>query len=467
MQTATLAAIGKEKYGDLTKSKLDVELNKYPEIEGTEQINNGIVVNFKSNRTYLVSFDGDVSSYSDITVGNLVVKDGNTILDENCKSVQLGKALTINFDASIANGQIISITPTISYTTTGERSKTFTIVGRTSEGKEITKEYTVNLNGYYNIPSLKVGDFVNYSLNTPTSTELSKLNSDIATYSGATDNTTKTAVGSALLCRVLEIDAEGNPTKLISADGVNKLKLQGANGYNNAVYLINEICTTLYSGNQGTTKNLTIEDLENNFFSDAAITTRNNSRNVVKYGETKRYTGNYAKYPNIAPEEAKMGIATTLVSGKNTIRSGGLGQSEQTTTYTGSGDANASTLASTNKGITVTHTYYEIYAGASNYKNADLNNIFHKSPISSSNTSNVTTYWLASRRVYIGYETCSFGLRWVSSDLVHSVWMINSDGEATGNGSSFAIRPIITLNSRIQAEYVEAYNSTYNTFRLY
>ena len=164
LQTASLAAMGKSKYGDITKEKLDSELNKYPEIESTEQTDKGIVVTFKSNRAYLVNSDGDVSSYSDITIGNLVVKDGNTILAENCKSVQLGKALTISFDASIANGQITSITPNIAYTTAGEKSKTFTIVGKTSEGKEITKEYIVNLKGYYSIPEIQVGDFVQYDV---------------------------------------------------------------------------------------------------------------------------------------------------------------------------------------------------------------------------------------------------------------------------------------------------------------
>ena len=463
MQTASLAAISKEKYVDLTKNKLDDELNNYPEIESTEQTNNGIIVTFKSNRTYLVSFDGNVSSYYDIKIENLVVKDGNTILEENCKSVQLGKSLTINFDASIANGQITNITPAISYTTAGEKNKTFTIVAKTSEGQEITKEYTVDLKGYYNIPSLKVGDFVNYALNTPTATELNKLNSDIATYSGATDNTTKTATGSTLLCRVLEVDSNGNPTKLISANGVNTLKLQGANGYNNAVYLINEMCTTLYSGNQGTTKSLTIEDLENDYFSDSMITTRNNYTSTgVKYNETKYFASN-AQYPSIALEETKMGIGTTLVNGKNTIRSDGLNFSEQTTTYARSG--NAANLASTNKGITVTQTYYQISAGDSNYKSASLNNIIHKSPTSSSNTTSVAGYWLASRCVNIDNYLCSFRVRIIYNINVNNRDIFVSNGNSTSQ--NFAVRPIITLNPGIQVEYVEAYNSTYNTFSLY
>lgn len=466
LQTATLAAIGKSKYGDITKEKLDNELNNYPEIENTEQTDNGIVVTFKSNRQYLVDSNGDVSSYSDIKIGNLVVKDGNTALAENCKSVQLGKALTISFDASIANGQITSITPNIAYTTTGENSKTFTIVGKTSDGKEITKEYTVNLKGYYSIPDLKVGDFVNYALNTPTSEQLTQLNNDIATYSGAS-NTTKTAEGSTLLCRVLEKDGNGNPTKLISANGVNSLKLDGYNGYNNAVYLINEMCTTLYSGNQGTTTSLTIENLENRYFSNTAISARNSyTAGGVKYGQTKYYSGDYAKYPNIAPEEARMGIATTLVDGKNTIRTGGLGLSEQTTTYTGRGNANASTVAEANKGITVTQTSYSINQGDYYYKNATLNNIMHRSPTANgSDTTNITTYWLASRCIKCDTNHCYFVVHYVEPNKLNDRSYLNFSGGGSSS-SARAVRPVITLNSGIQAEYVEAYNDTYNTWNL-
>ena len=467
LQTASLAAISKEKYGELSKDKLDDELDNYSEVENTEQINNGILVTFKSNRTYLVDFDGDVSIYNDIIIGNLVVKDGNTKLTENCKSVQLGKALTINFDASIANGQIISISPNIAFTTTGERSKTFTIAARTSEGKEITKDYIVNLKGYYNIPDLKVGDFVIYKLNTPTEEQLAQLNSDLATYSGNTDNTEKTSVGDTLLCRVLEMDSNGNPTKLISAKGENILRLGGQNGYNNAVYLINEMCTTLYSGNQGTTGSLTIEDLENNYFSNEAIATRDNSSGSVGYGQTQYYysSSGYTRYPIIARYEARMGIETTLVDGKNTIRTDGLDLSQQYTTYIGQGNAAASTVAINIKGMTVTQTYYEINQGDNNYKSATLNNIMHKIPkANSSKDTNIYEYWIASRCVDTGSTSSyRFCVRSAAYNKVSGVGLKQTNSSCS---VSCALRPIITLEPGIQAEYIEAYNTLYNTWSL-
>ncbi len=470
VKISALASISKERYGEITKEKLDEELNKYSEIQTTEQTNNGIIVTFISGRAYLVEYNGNVSRYSEISIGHLIVKDGNTELEENCKSVQLGKALTISFDASIPGGNITSIIPSIAYTTSGEKSKTFTIVAKTLEGQEITKDYTVDLKGYYNIPELKVGDFLNYTLNTPTTEELTQLNNDILSYSGETDNTTKTAVGSTLLCRVLEIDeTTGNPTRLISADGVNTLHIGSVNGYNNAVYLINEMCTTLYSGNKGTTKSLTIEDLENNYFSDTAIATRDAYvYSSLGYGQTK-YFSQYCAYPNIAAEEIGMGMATKLVNGKNQIRTDGLDLSEQTIPYTGSSSGNGSSIPSNRQGITITQTYYPISSEESNYKNAVLSNIIHCSPkANGSNTTGVTEYWLASRCASTGPEVnknCEFLVRYVFSRNIISRMMYSS---RTNNGSAtYAIRPVITLNSGIQAEYVKAYNSTYNTFTLY
>ena len=476
LQTSTLSAMGKSKYGDLTKDKLDDELNKYQEIESSEQIDDGIVVTFKSNRQYLVNFDGDVSSYSDIKIGNLVVKDGNNILAENCKSVQLGKSLTINFEASIENGQITSITPNIAYTTAGERKKVFTIIGKTPEGKEITKQYMVNLSGYYNIPNIKVGDFVNYALKTPTSAELAQLNSDIATYSGATDNTTKTASEDTLLCRVLEIDTEGNPTKLISSDGVNSLKLKGANGYNNAVYLINEMCESLYSGNQGTTTSLKIEDLENSYFSDLAIEERNESTSIypsvaVKYGKQKRYTGSNSKYPLLATKEKRMGINTTTETLEGNIfnilntSNTALDLSEQEEEDLNSGGITTSSVAN---GITVTQTSYKIFAGMTDYKSKALYSIMHKKSSSGETSeSNVTSYWLSSRCVttYSGYNECYFCIFCINSSVLDRDAMCESSG-GENYSKTYAIRPVITLNPGIQAEYVEAYNNTYNTWNL-
>ena len=346
------------------------------------------------------------------------------------------------------------------------------------EVEQIQKQYTVTEDDLERAYSeaikqehpLKVGDFVNYELSDLDNEKVTTLNSDVNTYSGydsqqtitRTDTTTKDGK-TYLLCRVLEIDKYGNPSKLISADGINSLGLKGANGYNNGVYLINEMCDTLYSGNQGTTKSLKIEDLEDNYFSQTAIDTRDAyTIDGVTYGQT-RYYSSRAQYPNIALEEAGMGIGTTLVNGKNQIREGGLGKSQQTITYTGSGDA--AVLDNEHKGITVPLTYYRIEAVDENYKSDVLNNIMHKKLTSNSEIANVTDYWLASR--------CADSSRDAYGRfLLRAVYYAAVDGSpiyfAYGGSSSrsYSIRPIINLKAGIQAEYAGEYNGTYNLWNL-
>ena len=61
IQQATIVAMGKSKQGNIEKQYLDPELNKYPEIEGTEEVDDGIEVTFKSGRVYIVDADGNVN----------------------------------------------------------------------------------------------------------------------------------------------------------------------------------------------------------------------------------------------------------------------------------------------------------------------------------------------------------------------------------------------------------------------
>ena len=338
------------------------------------------------------------------------------------------------------------------------------------EVEQIQKQYTVtddDLDRAYRDAlgkehKLKVGDFVNYELSALDDDKVATLNSDVNTYSGADStqtisrtDTTNSNGKDYLLCRVLEVDQNGNPTKLISANGINSLGLKGANGYNNAVYLINEMCEILYSGKQGTTTSLTIDELEQRYFDPTALATAKGNT----YGTTTYYASN-AKYPNIALEEAGMGIGTTLVDGKNTIREGGLGLSEQTTTYTGNGDA--ATLEATKKGITTPITFYAISAEDSNYKSTILNSIIHQN----------TLYWLASRSVYGSSDFCSFSVFRVDSHYVRGAFTNNAAQgslfSSLGNAVdlTYKVRPVITLNSGTQAEYVGTYNSTYNLWNL-
>ena len=153
--SALAKKIGNGDTSPVNDGELRNELNSYSEIDNVEKNNEDIVVTFKSNRSYLVKSNGEISKQNNINISGLVVNNESTEVADGSKSVALNTPLTINFEASITEGSITSISPTVPYTTNGtETSKTFTITGTGG----VTKEYTVNLKGYYNMPNLKVGD---------------------------------------------------------------------------------------------------------------------------------------------------------------------------------------------------------------------------------------------------------------------------------------------------------------------
>ena len=88
LQLATYAAMTENKEGYIEKGMLCTELNKYPEVDTTEEVDEGVEVTFKSGRIYLVDTDGEVIQktpriYSDevktlLTEGKYVTYDGQS-----------------------------------------------------------------------------------------------------------------------------------------------------------------------------------------------------------------------------------------------------------------------------------------------------------------------------------------------------------------------------------------------------
>lgn len=90
LEQATVVAMGKSKHGNIEKIYLDSELNKYSEIDGTKNVDEGIEVTFKSGRVYIVDADGNVEwqkprEYSNevktaLTEGKYVTYNGETYI---------------------------------------------------------------------------------------------------------------------------------------------------------------------------------------------------------------------------------------------------------------------------------------------------------------------------------------------------------------------------------------------------
>ena len=257
--------------------------------------------------------------------------------------------------------------------------------------------------------TIQPGDYVAY---TPTGLESYVVNGN---YSGTGMNQTVTK--EELNWRVLDKTQEGK-LRLISATPTETtVKLQGANGYNNAVYILDELCNTLYKGENATAKSLKIEDIQNKM--NLSVW---NYNNAASYGST--FNPSYKQYPLIFAQE--MG---QTVNG----RSGSLDLSEQTSAMTGKGTASS---------WTVRYTYWNNSMGASNYVSPVYHELFH--------TAATGTYWLSSRCVNARSDDAGFSVRYVTSSRVDAFHLFYSYGSEYSG--TYRVRPVVYLESNVKID---------------
>ena len=283
---------------------------------------------------------------------------------------------------------------------------------------------------------IEIGDYVKYAPDTlqTTDTAYTNLISDLETYSGNTDttqNTSSTITQESLNWRVLDIvkDEDGNScVRLISEiPTTSTVTLYGAKGYNNAVYLLDETCSTLYNNSTYAKKvqSLKIEDIQNYLTYDyTQYTDSDVSLAAGKYGGTKTYNG---YYPNIFAKET-----TGWVDG---LKGTELGLSEQITPID-----ETSTKAGTSIEVTQTHWTKEMIS--EDFKDSIYYNLFMNDGIS-----NYSDYWMSSRCVFTSPSVAHFIVRRVFLGKVGSYNLYYSDDQSYGYTGS--IRPIITLNADI------------------
>lgn len=108
---------------------------------------------------------------------------------------------------------------------------------------------------------IKIGDYVNYKPESKTYT-ISK------TYSGYTDNQEYTTEN--LGWRILNINEDGTVDLISNKPTSQEVYFLGATGYNNGVYLLNDMCNELYSNldKETTARSLNIEDIQDKLKSE-------------------------------------------------------------------------------------------------------------------------------------------------------------------------------------------------------
>lgn len=331
------------------------------------------------------------------------------------------------------NGNVTNMTVdenwkvTVEGTTTGNTNSGDT--STTTPSEEISLSSTV-----------QPGDYVQYTPDTASTTEIL---SELEIYSGSTENTADTLTQESLNWRVLDVVDE--KVRLISeVPTTSTITLYGAKGYNNAVYLIDKTCSTLYNNSTYAEKvqNLKIEDIEEYLTYDYTQY-ENSGVDTGKYGGTRTYTNGYRYYPNIFVKEK-----TGWVDG---VQGTELNLSEQTVPIN-----EESILARTS--IQITQTYWYKSMTSDDFTDSIYYNLFIN------NGGNYNKYWMSSRCISHSSNLgrALFEVRCISSGCISGAsYLYTSADHSEGSGNyiysyAYALRPVITLNSDIKINTTDA-----------
>ena len=270
---------------------------------------------------------------------------------------------------------------------------------------------------------LQVGDYVAYTPGSETASSYSLTSAE----SGYTSAQTVSRVDN-LSWRVLSINDDGT-VDLISSTPTF-IYFTGALGYNNGVYLLNDISAKLYSNNSlgATARSLNIEDIEKGM-NEAGLNYVHTYEGSVAYKETKTYTGLNAYYPNLYAQENDSGINGAEV------KTDGIGQSDS---YYTSPTTETSSQAE-KIGLTVTQTFYNRSMSSNYYDNSTFYDLIHNVEL---------PYWIASRYVNTDNGYAYFGIRFViANDFYGNSLFYSSNNNSSG---CVCLRPVVSLKSNIR-----------------
>lgn len=275
--------------------------------------------------------------------------------------------------------------------------------------------------------TIKIGDYIKYEVD---SADTSEILNELGTYSGTDTNTANTLKQEKLNWRVL--DVEDGKVRLIS-DGptTSTIALSGYNGYNNAVYLLDHTCKTLYSNFTLSSKvqNLKIEDIQDKMLE------KDYSKIDENYGKVySPASGKY--YPQILGNEKEQ----IVIDDKNKQSTEILGLSEQTNLINQLTENMAESLK-------IKYTYWNKNINEDDFKITIYYNLFFN------NGKEYTPYWMSSRCNISNENDVSFRLRSITYNTVYAYDMYYNYGNP--NSYVCAFRPVITLNSSVKLDITD------------
>ena len=285
------------------------------------------------------------------------------------------------------------------------------------------------------IDELQVGDVINYN---PSGTY--EWDNNYATSNATNKVTLSSSTGQSFNVsqwKVLSIDKSTGKIEIVPATiPSGTVTLQGAQGYNNAVKLLNDACSSLY-GNSS--KGITARSITEEDFVKYGGTKWTNKRAAyvynAKYGN--QYGTPYAtnnSYPTIYKNEANHVIDGTKTES-------GLKQSEQTSLIAKTDESSTNGYLKASTSIQPYLTYYNTtdYATTVGLLEGYSNILLPKG--------SSTNYWVASRCIGLYSSYCYFGVHYVYSGYFRANDMFYS---GTGVGSdSHMVLPVVSLNSQL------------------
>ena len=410
-------------------------------------------VNKDSGEITSVSKAGPRPQVSGVKVTEDSAGQGNNV-EQGKIAADSGKKLYITFTSSIEGGTT-TVSPAVPYEVSKNGNYKFTITG-TVGGKAYSLEYTVTINQYKIDTSKLIGKIVSYTPNPPST------GYDLSTAkSGYSSTQTIDSKYDPTVWKIMEVDENGNITKLfgVPSSSQSSVYFQESTGYNNGVYLLNDICKSRY-GNASlgaTARSLNIEDIESRMNSNG-IAARNANKGYnnrsIQYGTTRKYTGILAQYPAIYAQEKYSGVNVSDVADGTQVITGSvdaIAQAKMNPSGKSGSDDIYTTLPETSEttgpsktNLTCTQTYYRFESTPSSYFD-DIN--FHSMIFGTG-----TYFWLASRCVGCDSDgsPAYFGLRGVfGSDLVGVTLFYSS---SSFNRVSYRLAPVVSLGSGIQVK---------------
>lgn len=268
---------------------------------------------------------------------------------------------------------------------------------------------------------IQVGDYVDYTPDTAANYLLTE------DATGSTDNSETGVKQEDLKWRILSINDDGT-VDIISEEPIStEIYLGGAVGYNNAVYLMNNICEKQYSNEElgVIARSLNIKDIEDNM-SETGIEEKNSySSNEITYGDKRIYTADNSYVPAIYAELSLE------------VENESLPYYEKATAYTAVKAETVSLLQTFYKLENLTETYFE---------DENLYDLLF-------NTLNGS--WIATRCIDCSSEnTAMFGLFSIGNYTIGASAVYISNGQSSS--AKNYIRPIVTLGEDIEISELEA-----------